>query len=70
MYYIEVAMGQYSGSGPVKMWDCAPLCRGVGIGITVIASLACIYYNIIIAYSIFYINMSFQGISEQNIGHF
>jgi len=65
MYYLEVAMGQFSGSGPVQMWNCAPICRGIGIGTTVIVATLGTYYAVIIAYSIFYIGMSLQGIAAE-----
>ena len=62
MYYMEIALGQYSGSGPVKMWDCASMCRGVGFSIFIVACITGIYYNVIIAYSVFYATTSFQGL--------
>lgn len=62
MYYLEVAVGQFSGNGTVKLWDCAPLARGVGIGIVMTVTFLCIYYNVIIAYSFSFMVASVQGI--------
>lgn len=28
MYFMELALGQYSGSGPISVWRCAPVAKG------------------------------------------
>ena len=28
LYYLELALGQYSSRGPTAVWDCVPLLRG------------------------------------------
>ena len=32
MYFLELALGQFSGAGPVNVWDMVPALGGVGYG--------------------------------------
>jgi len=61
MYYLELALGQFSQRGPVKIWNMLPLGYGVGIGQCVVSIIVAIYYNVILAYCIYYIFASFTS---------
>ncbi|KAG9478357.1 hypothetical protein GDO78_013387 [Eleutherodactylus coqui] len=55
-------MGQFSSSGPISVWKVVPLLQGVGITMVLISTLVSIYYNVIIAYSLYYMFASFQRV--------
>ena len=77
MYYMELALGQFAQRGPVSVWRLCPLGQGVGIAQCVVSCiggfkivifssisscfLVAIYYNVIMAYCLFYIFSSFAA---------
>jgi len=62
MYYMELALGQFSQRGPVAIWKMCPLGQGVGIAQCIVSLLVAIYYNVIMAYCLFYIFSSFTSV--------
>ncbi|XP_066437970.1 sodium- and chloride-dependent neutral and basic amino acid transporter B(0+)-like isoform X2 [Eleutherodactylus coqui] len=62
VFFLECAMGQFSSSGPISVWKVVPLLQGVGITMVLITTLVTIYYNVIIAYSLYYMFASFQRV--------
>jgi len=61
MYYMEVAIGQFSQLGPLGIWKLSPLFTGVGISMITVSLIVSIYYNVIMAYTIFYTAASFSS---------
>jgi len=61
MYYMELALGQFAQRGPVSVWKMCPLGQGVGIAQCVVSCIVAIYYNVIMAYCLFYIFASFAA---------
>ncbi|CAG0892168.1 unnamed protein product [Darwinula stevensoni] len=61
MYFMEVALGQYSQLGPISVWKLAPIAKGVGAAMVLISLLVSIYYNVIMGYTLFYIFASFRS---------
>ncbi|XP_067442160.1 sodium- and chloride-dependent neutral and basic amino acid transporter B(0+)-like [Thunnus thynnus] len=61
LFFLENAIGQFCSQGPVNMWRAVPILQGVGLGIIMVNALLSIYYNVIIAYSLFYMFASFQS---------
>ncbi|KAK6965239.1 sodium- and chloride-dependent neutral and basic amino acid transporter B(0+) [Biomphalaria glabrata] len=61
MYFMELVMGQYSGSGPTKVWRMNPAAKGVGISMCIISVIVAIYYNIIMAYTLLFFFSSMQA---------
>ncbi|XP_022079528.1 sodium- and chloride-dependent glycine transporter 1-like isoform X2 [Acanthaster planci] len=55
LFYLELAFGQFASLGAIAVWKISPLFTGVGIGMIIIAALVCIYYNVIIAWTIYYL---------------
>ena len=47
------------------MWRCSPIATGVGVAMLVVSLIVAIYYNVIMAYSIIYVGVSFRGITEE-----
>jgi solute carrier family 6 amino acid transporter-like protein 5/7/9/14 len=55
LFFLELALGQYAGKGPVKLFQrMAPGMKGLGYGMLLISFFIFIYYNMIIAWTIFY----------------
>ncbi|KAK3916117.1 Sodium- and chloride-dependent glycine transporter 2 [Frankliniella fusca] len=59
MYFLELAMGQFGGVGPVAMWNCCPIAKGVGCAMVTVSLVVCIYYNVIMSYTVYYMVASF-----------
>ncbi|PIO06881.1 hypothetical protein AB205_0059940, partial [Aquarana catesbeiana] len=62
LFFLECSMGQFSSRGPISVWRVVPLLQGVGVTMVLITTLVCIYYNVIIAYSLYYLFASFQSV--------
>jgi len=67
MYYMETAMGQFSRTSPLQLWECAPIAKGVGYGMLVLCLIVAIYYNVIMSYAIIYMGASIRGIWEPTL---
>ncbi|XP_071545769.1 sodium-dependent proline transporter-like isoform X2 [Panulirus ornatus] len=61
MYLMETALGQYSQLGPMNVWRCAPVMQGVGFAMVVISLITAIYYNQVMAYTLYYMFGSFAS---------
>ncbi|OWF55776.1 Sodium-dependent dopamine transporter [Mizuhopecten yessoensis] len=60
LYFLELALSQFSGKGPWRFWDICPLLRGMGIAIAVINALSAVNTAIMGAWSIEYFVNSFK----------
>lgn len=60
LYFMELALGQFSSYGAVKVWKCVPFFKGIGFGQTVSTFYVATYYNALMATCIFYLCMCFQ----------
>ncbi|XP_055385962.1 sodium- and chloride-dependent GABA transporter ine isoform X3 [Condylostylus longicornis] len=55
MLYMELAVGQYTGRGPIAaLGQICPLFKGAGLASVVVSFLMSTYYSVIIGYSIYY----------------
>lgn len=61
MYFLELAFGQFSGQSPLTIWACAPICKGVGFAMVCVSMVVAVYYNVIMAYTIYYTASTFQA---------
>uniref|UniRef100_A0A668AYL3 Transporter n=1 Tax=Myripristis murdjan TaxID=586833 RepID=A0A668AYL3_9TELE len=61
LFFLESSFGQFCSQGPIYAWRAVPILQGVGFSMLVVNSLVSIYYNVIIAYSLFYMFASFQS---------
>ncbi|XP_036290511.1 sodium- and chloride-dependent neutral and basic amino acid transporter B(0+) isoform X1 [Pipistrellus kuhlii] len=61
LFFLECSLGQFASLGPVSVWNILPLFQGVGITMVLISIFVTIYYNVIIAYSLYYMFASFQS---------
>ncbi|ESO99865.1 hypothetical protein LOTGIDRAFT_141413, partial [Lottia gigantea] len=56
IFGIEVAFGQYGGKGPISIWDhSSPAFKGLGMAGILVSGIICIYYDIIIAWGLYYL---------------
>ncbi|XP_022100182.1 sodium- and chloride-dependent neutral and basic amino acid transporter B(0+)-like [Acanthaster planci] len=58
LFFLELAFGQYSSSGPIRCWNSVPMFRGVGIGMVIVSAWVGIYYNVVITYTLYYMFQS------------
>ncbi|XP_019112069.2 sodium- and chloride-dependent neutral and basic amino acid transporter B(0+) [Larimichthys crocea] len=61
LFFLESAFGQFCSQGPANVWRAVPLLQGVGLSMVVLSFLMGIYYNVIVAYSLYYMFASFQS---------
>ena len=50
-----------------QVWRCSPIATGVGVAMLVVSLIVAIYYNVIMAYSIIYVGVSFRGITDPKV---
>ena len=62
MYYMEVALGQFSQLGPFSVWRLAPIARGVGFAMCTLSTIVAIYYNVVMGYCLHYMFASFTSV--------
>ncbi|XP_004438825.1 PREDICTED: sodium- and chloride-dependent betaine transporter [Ceratotherium simum simum] len=62
VFFLEVALGQYTSQGSVTAWrKICPLLQGIGLASVVIESYLNVYYIIILAWALFYLFSSFTS---------
>ena len=62
LFYLELLLGQSIRKGPILVWNkLLPNFTGIGIASVVVIFYICLYYNVIIAWVIFYFFNSFQS---------
>ncbi|XP_074660842.1 sodium- and chloride-dependent glycine transporter 1-like isoform X2 [Tubulanus polymorphus] len=62
LFYMELAFGQFASLGPITIWRLNPLFKGLGYGMVIVSWLIGLYYNVIIAHTIFYFFASMQSV--------
>uniref|UniRef100_H2ZDJ3 Transporter n=1 Tax=Ciona savignyi TaxID=51511 RepID=H2ZDJ3_CIOSA len=62
LFFLELSFGQFGALGPAAIWKIAPIFKGVGYCMMFISFVVCIYYNVIIAYSLHFIFNSFTSV--------
>ena len=60
MVFLELSIGQYTSTGTLGCWSMSPILSGIGISMNIANTLISIYYNMLIAYSLYYLVLSFQ----------
>ncbi|XP_035693852.1 sodium- and chloride-dependent glycine transporter 2-like [Branchiostoma floridae] len=61
IFLLETSLGQFASQGPIRVWRCLPLLQGIGYTQVIASALVGIYYNCIIAYTLFYLFSSFTS---------
>ncbi|CAF4709624.1 unnamed protein product, partial [Rotaria sp. Silwood2] len=60
IYYLELALGQFSSRGPATAFILAKGWQGVGFAMIINSVLCMLYYNVIISWALFYLIASFR----------
>ncbi|XP_055947908.1 sodium- and chloride-dependent glycine transporter 2-like isoform X1 [Argiope bruennichi] len=59
-FFLEMSLGQFASLGFVAVWKISPIFKGIGFGMAIISLIACVYYNVVIAWSLYYIYYSYS----------
>ncbi|XP_069970505.1 sodium- and chloride-dependent glycine transporter 2 [Penaeus vannamei] len=63
LFFMELALGQYASLGPNIIFPkLAPIFYGLGWGMVLVSVLVSVYYNIILAWALFYTFSSFTSV--------
>ncbi|KAG5669729.1 hypothetical protein PVAND_000024 [Polypedilum vanderplanki] len=62
IYFMEMVFGQFSSRGSIKVFDCVPAMRGVGVGQIVSVAIVATYYSSLMALTLNYFANSFNEI--------
>ncbi|XP_014677139.1 PREDICTED: sodium- and chloride-dependent glycine transporter 1-like [Priapulus caudatus] len=63
LLYLELSLGQFASLGPIGVFrKISPVFHGVGYAMVLLTALSTIYYNVIIAWSLYYLFASFQKV--------
>ncbi|XP_064620267.1 sodium- and chloride-dependent glycine transporter 2-like [Lineus longissimus] len=60
IFFMELAIGQFSNYGAMAVWKISPAFRGLGYASVIISWLTCAYYNVVVMWIIFYLFASFS----------
>ncbi|XP_014672837.1 PREDICTED: sodium- and chloride-dependent glycine transporter 1-like isoform X2 [Priapulus caudatus] len=58
LFFLELSFGQFASLSPITIWKISPLMKGLGYGMVIISGIVCIYYNIIITWTLYYMYLS------------
>ncbi|KAM6980779.1 sodium- and chloride-dependent neutral and basic amino acid transporter B(0+) [Aplochiton taeniatus] len=61
LFFLESSLGQFCSQGPINVWRAVPILQGVGVAMVLVSTFVSVYYNVIIAYSLYYMFASFQS---------
>lgn len=61
LFFMEASLGQFCSSGPMTCWKFAPMFKGVGIAMVLVSGFTSLYYNMILAWSYYYLFVSFTS---------
>lgn len=61
LMFMELSFGQYSSLGPIAIFErFCPLFHGLGYGMVIVSGIVMLYYNLIIAWTLFYMFASWS----------
>ena len=65
LFLLEVSVGQYLGVGGMSVvGQLCPIFKGVGFSALMMVFLECVYYVIVVAWTLFYILNTFYNITD------
>lgn len=62
LFFMEASYGQFSSLSPISIWRICPLFKGVGVGMVMVSAIVCVYYNVIVAWTLYFLYMSFRAV--------
>lgn len=60
MFFMEMVLGQFSSSAAISVWKVVPLFKGIGFAQVTISGFFAVFFNIISAWTLFYLINSFS----------
>lgn len=60
LFYMELILGQFNRQGPISVWRICPFFKGVGFCAVLVAFYVSFYYNVIIAWALYFLASSVQ----------
>ncbi|ESO81915.1 hypothetical protein LOTGIDRAFT_81772, partial [Lottia gigantea] len=70
LFYLEVCLGQFSGTSPLFVFKLCPLFKGIGYGMVIVSGIVTIYFNCIMTWVLYYLINSFgEELPWQRCGH-
>ncbi|CAD5125246.1 DgyrCDS13488 [Dimorphilus gyrociliatus] len=64
LFFMELSFGQFAAEGVISIWKVSPLFQGIGWGMFIVSFFISVYYNMIIAWTLYYLYNSFFGFSS------
>ncbi|XP_060081834.1 sodium- and chloride-dependent betaine transporter-like [Ylistrum balloti] len=61
LYYLELALGQFSGKSPMVVWNICPLFKGIGFTMVTLSLIVTWYYGTVIAWVLYYLGYTFSS---------
>ncbi|XP_068092817.1 sodium-dependent dopamine transporter isoform X1 [Hyperolius riggenbachi] len=61
LFYMELALGQFNREGAAGVWKICPIFKGVGFTVILISLYVGFFYNVIIAWALYYLFSSFTS---------
>lgn len=55
IFFMELSFGQFASLGPIAIWKASPVLKGLGITMILVDLFVALYYNVIIAWCIYYV---------------
>ncbi|XP_033102793.1 sodium- and chloride-dependent taurine transporter-like isoform X2 [Anneissia japonica] len=62
LVFLEVGIGQFTSQGGISCWGICPIFKGIGVANMVVVQFVNYYYNVIIAWALFYMFNSFTSV--------
>ncbi|XP_052782132.1 sodium- and chloride-dependent glycine transporter 1-like [Mya arenaria] len=62
LFYMEASIGQFASRGPMTCWGFSPVFKGVGIAMVLVSAMTSMYYNMVLAWAIYYMFASFRSV--------
>ncbi|XP_049816938.1 sodium-dependent noradrenaline transporter-like [Aethina tumida] len=61
LFYMELILGQFNRQGPISIWRICPLFKGVGYCAVLVAFYVSFYYNVILAWALYFLGSSISS---------
>jgi solute carrier family 6 amino acid transporter-like protein 5/7/9/14 len=61
-FFLEISFGQFFQLSPITIWNKIPILKGLGWGMIGVTFIVCIYYNVILAWTLYYLFVSFSKV--------
>ncbi|XP_076470937.1 sodium- and chloride-dependent glycine transporter 2-like isoform X2 [Babylonia areolata] len=62
LFFLESALGQFTGRSPLHVWSVCPLVKGMGISMCILSIINFWYFNTIMSWALYYMVSSFQSV--------